>query len=139
MTATCARSRTAPRTRRPFDLGLHSPVEAVFVAAEIQSELNRVEQLLRWSEAKAASVPSWEGYTRLGVAPTTSRLLIVRETRASRATARDFRRLLSVAYPANPFVALDALVGTEAWPGAAILWAHRHGGVAGRYRIVARP
>lgn len=122
-----------------IDLGLHAPAESVFVAAEIQSELNRLEQLFRWSEAKAESVPSWEHYARLGSTPTISRLLIVRDTRTNRSTANEFRRLITAAYPANPGIALDALVGTDRWPGPAMLWAEREHDAGSPYRIVARP
>lgn len=128
-------------TRRPsrgwIDAGLHDPRARVFVAAEIQSELRRIEQLLRWSEAKAASLPSWEGWPTLGEEPSISRLLIVRDSRANRAIAAEFRRVLRTAYPADPVDALEALLGPHAWPGPALLWAARDG--AGDWRFVARP
>jgi transcriptional regulator with XRE-family HTH domain len=128
-------------TRRPsrgwIDAGLHDPRARVFVAAEIQSELRRIEQLLRWSEAKADSVPSWEYWPRLGEAPAISRLLIVRESRSNRAIATDFRRVLRTAYPADPVDALAALRGSDSWPGPALLWAARN--AAGGWRLVARP
>jgi transcriptional regulator with XRE-family HTH domain len=129
--------------RRPnrgwIDMGMHDARADVFVAAEIQSELQRLEQLLRWAEAKAVALPSWEGWERLATAPTISRLLIVRETRANRTIAEEHRRLLRVAYPADGRDALAALVGTDAWPGAALLWAARARSGTGPYRIVARP
>lgn len=113
--------------RRPsrgwIDVGLHDPRASVFVAVEIQSELRRLEQLIRWSSEKAASIPSWDGWAHLGAAPELSQLLLVRDSRATRAVAREFRRLLSTAYPADPEEALAALSGTVRWPGAAVLWA----------------
>lgn len=128
-------------TRRPsrgwIDAGLHDPRARVFVATEIQSELRRIEQLLRWSEAKADSVPSWEGWPRLGDEPAISRLLIVRESRTNQAIAAEFRRVLRTAYPADPRDALAALRGPDAWPGPALIWAARDGGVG--WRLVARP
>jgi transcriptional regulator with XRE-family HTH domain len=127
--------------RRPsrgwIDLGLHHESQRILVATEIQSELRRLEQLIRWSEEKAASVPSWDGWTRLGE-PSISRLLVVRETRATTETAREFRRLLRTAYPADPEDALASLTRGDGWPGPALLWAVRERG-ADRYRILARP
>lgn len=129
--------------RRPsrgwIDVGLHAPDERVFVAGEIQSGLHRLEQLVRWSDAKAESVASWHGYAQLGEPPAVSKLLLVRETRANRAIAGEFRRVLRAAYPADPRDALASLVGTERWPGSALLWAVRHAQTPPRYQVVARP
>jgi transcriptional regulator with XRE-family HTH domain len=128
--------------RRPsrgwIDVGLHAPDEEVFVAAEVQSDLHRLEQLVRWSDAKAESVRSWDGFARLGQTPTVSKLLIVRETRGNRATAQEFRRVLEAAYPANPADALASLSGVDPWPGAALLWAVRTQASPSLYRIVVR-
>jgi transcriptional regulator with XRE-family HTH domain len=66
-----------------IDAGLHEPREHVLVATEIQGALPRLEQLIRWSAAKAESLPSWDGWGRLGDEPTISRLLVVRRTRAT--------------------------------------------------------
>lgn len=121
-----------------IDLGLHDARAGVFVATEIQSELRRLEQLIRWAEAKAAALPSWEGWVHLGPEPAISRLLIVRETRANRATAAEFRHLLRTAYPANGRDAIDALRETDAWPGSAIIWAARDRTGSGPYRLVDR-
>ena len=128
--------------RRPsrgwIDIGLLDGA-AVFVAVEIQSELRRLEQLLRWAEAKALALPSWDGWVQLGAEPTISRLLIVRETRTNREAAENHRHLLRTAYPAYGRDALDSLRGSGAWPGAAIVWAARDRSGAGPYRLVARP
>ncbi len=127
--------------RRPsrgwIDLGFHDRRAGLFVATEIQSELRRLEQLLRWAEAKAAALPSWDGWVHLGPEPTISRLLIVRETRATRTIADEHRLLLRAAYPGDGRDALEALTGTGAWPGAAIIWAARDR-IAGGYRLVDR-
>jgi transcriptional regulator with XRE-family HTH domain len=104
-----------------IDLGLHDAVAPVFVASELQSELRRLEQLVRWQRAKAESLPSWEGWTHLG-SPPVSRLLVVRRTRATREVAMAFARQLRAAYPAHPDDAMAALTGTAAWPGAALAW-----------------
>ena len=113
-----------------IDLVLHERRERVLVAAELQSELRRLEQLVRWQLEKAASLPSWEGFVHLGEAPAITPLLIVRRTRATRQVARDFERQLRVAYPAHPDDAIAAITGTAPWPGAALVWMHVDGGIA---------
>ena len=114
------------RVREPargwIDLALHDMRASLAVATEVQSELRRIEQLLRWTEEKAASLPSWDGWVALRPAPAISRLLIVRRTRATRAVANEYARLLSTAYPAHPDDAVAALTGTTPWPGPALVW-----------------
>ncbi len=128
--------------RRPsrgwIDVGLHDPGAPVLVATEVQSDLRRLEQLLRWSGEKAASLPSWEGWARLGPAIEVSKLLIVRDTRATRAVAREFRRTLAASYPANPDDALASLAGVGPWRGSALLWATDGSTAEGPMRIVVR-
>jgi transcriptional regulator with XRE-family HTH domain len=46
-----------------IDAVLHDHVAHVVVAAEIQSDLRRIEQQIRWFEAKANALPSWEGWS----------------------------------------------------------------------------
>jgi hypothetical protein len=94
----------------------------VLLVSELQSELRRLEQLVRWREAKADSLPSWKGFTDLGGEPEISRLLVLRQTRATRRVANDFARQLRVAYPAHPDDAVAALTGTTPWPGPAMAW-----------------
>jgi transcriptional regulator with XRE-family HTH domain len=124
--------------RRPsrgwIDLVLHEPRERMLVASELQSELRRLEQLVRWHAAKADSLPSWDGFAQLGEEPSISRLLIVRRTRATRAVAAEYGRQLRIAYPAHPDDALAALTGTAAWPGDALVWMAVE---PGRARLVA--
>lgn len=73
---------------------------------------------------KAASLPSWEGWDRLGEPPAISRLLVVRRTRATRSVAGEFAAQLRLAYPAHPDDAMAALTGrTVRWPGPALIWA----------------
>jgi transcriptional regulator with XRE-family HTH domain len=112
--------------RRPnrgwIDAALHDPDEHVLVASELQSELRRLEQLVRWHAAKAEALPSWDGWAQLGEEPAISRLLVVRRTRATRGIATEFGRQLRAAHPAHPDDAITALAGNDAWPGAALLW-----------------
>ncbi len=102
---------------------LHDRAACLLVATEIQSDLRRLEQIVRWSGEKADSLPSWDDWTHLGEAPQVSRLLIVRRTRATRAVAAEFERQLRVAYPAHPDDALASLHGASPWPGPAMVWA----------------
>ena len=119
---------TEVAVRRPgrgwIDCAIHDPRERIIVATEIQSGLRRLEQLIRWSTEKAASLPSWEGWQGFDDAPAVSRLLIVRRTRSTVEVAHDFARQLLVAYPAHPDDALAALTGDRTWPGPALVWAH---------------
>jgi transcriptional regulator with XRE-family HTH domain len=111
-----------------IDVALHDGHARVLLATELQSELRRLEQLVRWHAAKAESLPSWLGWPKLGEAPAVSQLLIVRRTRATRAVVTEFSQQLRVAYPAHPDDVLAALTGpTAIWPGAAMLWAEVQG------------
>jgi transcriptional regulator with XRE-family HTH domain len=119
---------TEVAVRRPsrgwIDALLHDARARTLVATELQSELRRLEQLIRWHAEKADSLPSWSGWPSRGPEPEVSRLLIIRRTRATRAVAQEFAGQLSVAYPAHPDDALAALTTpTAPWPGAALLWA----------------
>ena len=116
--------------RRPargwIDLALLDRGASLVVATELESDLRRIEQLVRWSVEKASSFGSSEQaerWARLGVEPTVSRLLVVRRTRANREAVAAARRLLREAFPADPIDALEAFTGTAAWPGPALLWA----------------
>ena len=117
---------TEVAVRRPsrgwIDLVLHELRERVLLASELQSELRRLEQLVRWHAAKASSLPSWEGFVHLGDEPRIGRLLIVRRTRATRSIATEYARQIRTAYPAHPDDAISALTGTSKWPGDALVW-----------------
>lgn len=96
------------------------------VATELQSQLRRVEQQVRWHHAKAdalAELPEQRG-RRSG------RLLIVRNTLAIREAFRSASGLLSAAYPVSASAAVAALTGDAAWPGSAVVWMNLERGVA---------
>ena len=118
-----------------IDVVLHEPRDRLAIASELQSELRRLEQLVRWSAAKASSLSSWDGWPHLGDEPRVDRLLIVRRTRATREVAAAFGRQLRVAYPAHPDDALAALTGPAPYPGPALVWAVIESGTA---RLVGR-
>ena len=117
---------TEVSVRRPsrgwIDVVLHDARAEVLVAGELQSELRRLEQLIRWQSAKAEGLPSWKGWRHLGAEPMVSRLLVVRRTRATRSVAAEFAAQLRVAYPAHPDDAVAALTGSAPWPGPALIW-----------------
>jgi len=118
-----------------IDLVLYDGRAELVLATEIQSDLRRLEQLLRWFPDKVSSLPSWEGWSHLGPVGRTSQLLIVRSTKATRRVGREFQRQLAAAYPAHPADALAALTGTAAWPGPALVWAELE---RDRVRFIAR-
>jgi len=112
--------------RRPargwIDVALHDGAAGLIVATEIESLLRRLEQLARWSRAKADSLPSWDGWQHLPMAPEISQLLIVRRTRANVDVARAADRQLRATWPAHPSDALSSLGGAGRWPGSSLVW-----------------
>jgi len=113
--------------RGAIDLVLHDPAAELVVAEEIESDVRRIEQTIRWSKEKVEALPSWSGWPALigadGRLPSVSQLLVVRRTRANERVAREFAQQLALAYPAHPEDALAALAGSKPWPGSALVWA----------------
>jgi hypothetical protein len=108
-----------------IDIVLVERTSGVILAGEIESAPKRLEQLLRWSTAKAEALASAAGYP-FGIEvgdPKIHRLLILRDTRANRELAAMFGGVLRAAYPADPWHARAALLGASSWPGDAVLWA----------------
>ena len=121
--------------RGVVDLVLHREGPPnVIVATEIESEIRRLEQRVRWHAEKAAALPSSAVWTAanaaVGTAPTISRLLVLRSTRANRQLAREFEHTLGAAYPASSAHCFAALRDGAPWSGPAILWASTAGGAA---------
>ena len=84
----------------------------------------RMEQVIRWSGAKAEALSSASGYPFGAVAtPAVHKLLIVRDTVANRTIGALFQASIRTAYPGDPWQALAALRGEAPWPGSAMLWA----------------
>ena len=118
--------------RGVIDLVLSDPVTHDAVATEVQSQLRRVEQQIRWSVQKAdalAGLPEFDGAT-------ISRLLVVRNTAGMREVVRAASQTLSAAYPARAVDVLASLTGDTPWPGAAMIWANVD---RGRARILDGP
>jgi transcriptional regulator with XRE-family HTH domain len=116
--------------RRHPEVAVYRPVRGVIdmvlehrehpdtVATELQSQLRRVEQQVRWAGQKAdalAQLPARSGRR-------VSRLLVLRNTHAMREVARAAHETLSAAYPARTQDAVAALRGESPWPGSAIVW-----------------
>jgi transcriptional regulator with XRE-family HTH domain len=111
--------------RGVIDLVLADRRSPLLVASEVHSALHRLAQQIRWHREKEASLPSSVAWTAsLGPEePATSRLLVLRSTRELRELAITFEATLRAAYPAATRDVLDALTGTNCWPGAGIVWA----------------
>lgn len=123
--------------RRFIDLVLLDRPPTLAICTEIQSELRRLEQLIRWANQKALALPSVSFWDRMTETPTIDRLLVVRSTRSSREIAARFGDTLGVAYPGSSVDAYRALTTLEAaWPGPSLLWADVRGDVV---RILDRP
>ena len=124
--------------RGVIDLVLHDPTIPVVVAVEIQSELRRLEQLVRWSNQKRDALPSADLWQIAAAAnsPPVSALLVVRSTRATRAVVSDHPEQLRALYPAHAAGIHVALTTDAPWPGAGLLWASVDGG---RARLMSRP
>ncbi len=111
--------------------------QAVIVATEIQSRIDRLEQQIRWAQDKAQSLPSADLWRFIDLDRSISRMLVLRSTQANREIARRFRATLASAYPAATGDVFTALTvpGTP-WPGAGILWADVRGD---EVRVLERP
>jgi len=111
--------------RGVIDLVLARPGDIV-IAVEVQSEIRRFEQQLRWSAEKAAALPSCEAWSMLsGGQPTVtiSRLLVLRSTPSMRALARSFEATFATTYPARAADAVASLGdASKTWPGDAVVW-----------------
>jgi transcriptional regulator with XRE-family HTH domain len=123
--------------RGVIDLVLHDRAENVVVATEIQSQMRRLEQQLRWSNEKADALPSADFWRFTDPAPRIERLLILRSTRVNRELASRFSQTLDSAYPTPASAAYEALTTPDrSWPGDALIWATVNGDTA---RILDRP
>jgi transcriptional regulator with XRE-family HTH domain len=119
--------------RGVVDCALGHPARPLLLAAEVQSEIRRAEEIIRRSTDKANALPGSSlgraAATLFRVATVeTSRILIVRSTAGTRAVVRDLEHAFSAAYPARTIDALTALRDPlRPWPGPAIIWVNLHG------------
>lgn len=111
------------RVYRPIrgiiDVVLSQADGAELVATEIQGQLHRVEQQLRWAGQKADALAALPEHAGRHV----SRLLVVRNTAAMRELVRSMPNVFTAAFPAAAAAAHASLTATEPWPGPALLWA----------------
>lgn len=112
--------------RGVIDLVLSNTGGSIVIASEFQSELRRLEQQVRWHREKELSLPSaemWRFVAAQDEAPVTSRLLVLRSTRAMRELAATYEATLRAAYPARAADVVAALTTRDVpWPGAGIVW-----------------
>lgn len=112
--------------RGVIDAVFANPGELV-IATEIQSAIRRLEQQIRWGEAKAEALPSSTAWSMLSAGRPSvpiSRLLVLRTTAANREVVRAFEETLRAAFPGSSSAALAALRNpSNRWPGPTILWA----------------
>ncbi len=117
-----------------IDIVLSERTASDVVATEIQAQLRRVEQQLRWAGQKADSLPSAKDWPWTVGPPRISRLLLLRSTADNRALVGGLPELFRAAYPAAEEEAFRALTAPDGlWPGHAMLWAEV---VGGRARIL---
>ena len=111
-------------TRGVIDVVLRDEA-GTLVACEVQSEIRRLEQVIRWARIKAeALVPSGPG------GEPASSMLLLRVSPATRSVVARYAAILRAAYPAGHRDAVAALVSGSAWPGSAIVWMDVQGGAA---------
>lgn len=112
--------------RGVIDAVFERPSGRLLVVSEAYSTMARLEQQIRWSGEKAASIGS---SNLVGAGPewTVSRLLILRSTATNRALARTFEATLRAAYPASTREAVKSLVAGDPWPGDSIIWVRIEG------------
>lgn len=119
------------------EVGVRSPVRGwvdvvladhsrrLAVAAEVETTIPRLEQSIRWSNAKADALESSRAWPfgMVGDPPSVGRLLVLRATRTNAQIAASFADTLRAAFPGDPWQALASLRATSTWPGASLLWA----------------
>ena len=116
-------------SRGVIDLVLTDRAGPTIVACEVQSELRRLEQQIRWGTEKADGLSTRLTGEGLAEGPKdVSRLLVLRSTVSTREIARRYHATLTAAFPARTGdVVLALTTATAPWPGPGIVWMHLHG------------
>lgn len=111
--------------RGSIDVVFYDPAAGIVIATEVQSQIRRLEQQLRWGNEKARAILPGRALPQIGTAPAdVSQLLVIRSTRADREIVATYASTIRTAFPVAPGAAYAALTtGAGAWPGAALLWA----------------
>ncbi len=127
-----------PRWRATPEVPVYRPVHGVIdlvleertgdatVATELHSQVRRVEQQLRWQMQKADALALQADQQGRSV----SRLLVLRNTQATRDVVRAAAATFAAAYPARTADAVTSLRHGTPWPGPAIAWMRIDGGGA---------
>ena len=105
------------------DAALIDTISPIAIASEIQSEIRRLEQQVRWNNEKADGLTerlAEESAPAPG--PVVSRLLVLRSTTSTRDVANRYQATLAAAYPARTEDVVRALTTAAPWPGAGIVW-----------------
>jgi len=97
------------------------------VAAEFQSQVQRLEQQIRWARVKADSLPFSSIGAVAGGEAAVDRLPVLRSTQANRSIPEEFEQTLASAYPARSRDVAAGLRGEGRWPGSGIVWVVREG------------
>ena len=124
--------------RAVIDAALIDRLSPIAIASEVQSELRRLEQQVRWNNEKADGLAArLAGEAAPGPGPAVSRLLVLRSTTSNREIASRYESTLAAAYPARAVDVVRALTTASApWPGAGIAWMRLEGSQA---ILLARP
>ena len=123
--------------RGVIDVVLEDRYKTTSVAGDVQSEIRRLEEQIRWLAEKAEGLRKRlldQGHVERAV----SKLLILRSTEATREVARQYAATLHAAYPARTADVVEALTGEAPWPGDGIVWMRLERGVAELLRLPPR-
>jgi len=115
--------------RGVIDIVLRDATSQIVVATEVQSDLQRLEQQIRWGREKAEGLAA-RRVDSAGApeAANVSQLLVLRSTLRTRELARRYEATLRAAFPARAADACGSLTTPDSpWSGSAIVWMHLHG------------
>lgn len=106
-----------PAARGVVDLVLRRARDRLTIVCECHSELRRMELVVRRAAEKTDALRAQAEPPAI-----VSTLLLLRSTAATRTVVATFSATLAAAFPSRSADAVEALAGSAAWPGAAIVW-----------------
>ena len=101
-----------------IDVVLEERAGSTTVVTELHSQVRRVEQQIRWHTQKADALALQSDQEGRSV----SRLLVLRNTQATRDVVRAAMAVFAAAYPARSVDAIAAIREGAPWPGPAVIW-----------------
>ena len=111
-----------------IDLVLTDLAAKVVVCVEVQSEIRRLEQQIRWATQKAHALLVTGPMADSGDgAPRVFQVLALASTRRNREIVGQFEATVRVAYPSRPEDIVSALTDHRPWPGSGLVWLSVHG------------